>query len=62
VGSFIRIIPGIEEGEPSLCGGAPRAVIPGGILKCRDPAQLYWPKYPGTPLGQVLDNLPRYGF
>jgi hypothetical protein len=38
VGSFIRIGPGIEEGEPSLCGGAPRAVIPGGILKCRDPA------------------------
>ena len=21
-----------------MCGGAPRAVIPGGILKCRDPA------------------------
>ena len=38
MGSFIRIGPGIEEGEPSLCGGAPRAVIPGGILKCRDPA------------------------
>jgi hypothetical protein len=38
VESFIRIAPGIEEGEPSLCGGAPRAVIPGGILKCRDPA------------------------
>jgi hypothetical protein len=38
VGSFIRIGLGIEEGESSLCGGAPRAVIPGGILKCRDPA------------------------
>jgi hypothetical protein len=39
VGSFIRIGPGIEEGEPSLCGGAPsKAVIPGGILKCWDPA------------------------
>ena len=38
MGSFIRIGPGIEEDEPSLCGGAPWAVIPGGILKCRDPA------------------------
>jgi hypothetical protein len=38
MGSFIRIRPGIEKGEPSVCGGAPRAVIPGGILKCRDPA------------------------
>ena len=38
MGSFIRIGPGIEEGEPSLCVGAPRTVIPGGILKCRDPA------------------------
>jgi hypothetical protein len=28
VGIFIRIGPGIEEGEPSLCGGAPMAVIP----------------------------------
>jgi hypothetical protein len=38
VGSFIRIGLGIEEGESSLCGGAPRAVIPDGILKCPDPA------------------------
>ena len=38
MGSFIRIGPGMEEGEPSLCGGAPSAVIPAGILKCRDPA------------------------
>jgi hypothetical protein len=38
VGSFIRIGPGIEEGAPGLCGGAPRAVIPSGILKCPDPA------------------------
>ena len=38
MGSFIRIGQGIEENEPSLCGGAPRAVIPDGILKCRDPA------------------------
>ena len=38
MGSFIRIGPDIEEDEPSLCGGAPWAVIPGGILKCRDPA------------------------
>jgi hypothetical protein len=27
VGSFIRIGPGIEEGEPSPCGGAPMAVV-----------------------------------
>jgi hypothetical protein len=32
VESFIRIGPGIEEGEPSLCGGAPMAVIPAGGL------------------------------
>ena len=38
MGSFIRIGLGIEEGESSLCGGAPRAVIPDGILKCPDPA------------------------
>ena len=30
MGSFIRIGPGIEEGEPSSCGGAPRGVVPGG--------------------------------
>jgi hypothetical protein len=30
VGSFIRIGPGIEEGEPSSCGGAPRGVVLGG--------------------------------
>ena len=29
--SFTRIGPGIEEGEPSSCGGAPMAVIPGGL-------------------------------
>ena len=29
MGGFIRIGPGIEEGEPSLCGGASMAVIPG---------------------------------
>ena len=38
MGSFIRIGLGIEEGESSLCGGAPMAVIPNGILKCPDPA------------------------
>jgi hypothetical protein len=36
VGNFIRIRLGIEEGEPSLCGGAPRAVIPRAFLKCPD--------------------------
>ena len=41
MGSFIRIGLGIEEGESSLCGGAPRAVIPDGILKCRDPACMH---------------------
>ena len=30
MGSFIRIGPGIEEGEPSSCGGAPRDVVLGG--------------------------------
>jgi hypothetical protein len=30
VGSFICIGPGIEEGEPSSCGGAPRGVVLGG--------------------------------
>jgi hypothetical protein len=30
VGSFIRIGPGIEEGQPSSCGGAPRGVVLGG--------------------------------
>jgi hypothetical protein len=30
VGSFIRIGPGIEEGEPSSCVGAPRGVVLGG--------------------------------
>jgi hypothetical protein len=38
MGSFVRIGPGIEGSEPSLCGGAPRAVILGGILKGPDPA------------------------
>ena len=65
MGSFIRIGLGIEEGESSLCGGAPRAVIPGGILKCRDPACTHPKTYLNTtlstfcvcyhspPLGQV---------
>ena len=30
MGSFIRIGPGIEEGEPSSCGGAPMGVVLGG--------------------------------
>jgi hypothetical protein len=30
MGSFIRIGPGIEEGEPSSCGGVPRGVVVGG--------------------------------
>jgi hypothetical protein len=48
VGSFIRIGPGIEEGEPSVYGGAPRAVIPGGILKCPDPACTNFSTHPKT--------------
>ena len=30
-GNLICIGPDIEEAEPSLCGGAPRAVIPSGL-------------------------------
>jgi hypothetical protein len=47
VGSSIRIGPGIEEGEPSLCGDAPGAVIPDGVLKCPDPTCTHPKTYHG---------------
>jgi hypothetical protein len=58
VGSFIRIGLGIEEGESSLCGGAPRAVIPDGILKCPDPACTHPKTYLLCMQGSISSTLP----
>jgi hypothetical protein len=41
VGSFIRIGPGIEAGEPSSRGGAPRGVVPGSHIDLRPAGNTY---------------------
>jgi hypothetical protein len=51
VGSFIRIVLGIEEGEPSSCGGAPRGVVL-GVHKILSPPRVL--RYQNLPREEIL--------